>query len=84
MAPPFIAYYGALAGGAVGADLLQQAYDQCRLYRNYLRDPIGLWRHITLGDGTDETHWGTGKSMKLDVTVTKLISMQVMHGLQQG
>ncbi|THH02396.1 hypothetical protein EW026_g444 [Hermanssonia centrifuga] len=62
MAPPFIAYYGALAGGAVGADLLQQAYDQCRLYRNYLRDPIGLWRHITLGDGTDETHWGTGNA----------------------
>ncbi|PSS37321.1 hypothetical protein PHLCEN_2v798 [Hermanssonia centrifuga] len=62
MAPPFIAYYGALAGGAVGADLLQQAYDQCRLYRNYLRDPIGLWRHITLGNGTDETHWGTGNA----------------------
>ncbi|KAI0347412.1 Six-hairpin glycosidase [Trametopsis cervina] len=62
MAPPFIAYYGALAGGAVETKLLQEAYDQCRLYRNYLRDESGLWRHIVLGNGTDDRHWGTGNA----------------------
>ncbi|OCH87895.1 Six-hairpin glycosidase [Obba rivulosa] len=61
MAPPFIAYYGALQGGEEGASLLQIAYDQCRLYRNYLRDPdSGLWRHITLGSWQDTALWGTG------------------------
>ncbi|OBZ76113.1 Unsaturated rhamnogalacturonyl hydrolase YesR [Grifola frondosa] len=60
MAPPFIAYYGALQGGDYGSNLLQVAYDQCRLYRQYLRDDGGLWRHITLGTGQDSSHWGTG------------------------
>jgi hypothetical protein len=60
MAPPFIAYYGALAGGSSEATLMQDAYDQCRLYRNYLRDDPGLWRHIVLGNGEDARHWGTG------------------------
>ncbi|KAA1465990.1 Six-hairpin glycosidase [Dentipellis sp. KUC8613] len=61
MAPPFIAYYGALQGGKAGQALLQEAYDQCRLYRDVLRDPqTGLWHHILLGDGTDDSLWGTG------------------------
>lgn len=63
MAPPFIAYYGALAGGSTEAKLLQYAYDQCRLYRNYLLDPAtGLWKHIVLGNGTDFRLWGTGEA----------------------
>ena len=63
MAPPFIAYYGALQGGTNGSNLLQEAYDQCRLYRAALFDPdASLWRHITLGDeaSQDSHHWGTG------------------------
>ncbi len=61
MAPPFIAYYGALQGDKDGTALLQQAYDQCRLYREYLLDTAsGLWEHIVLGDGQDASHWGTG------------------------
>ncbi|EGO27253.1 glycoside hydrolase family 105 protein [Serpula lacrymans var. lacrymans S7.9] len=60
MGPPFIAYYGALQGGDKGAALLQTAYDQCRLYRNELRDANGLWRHVALGSWQDRTHWGTG------------------------
>lgn len=63
MAPPFIAYYGALQGGSAGYDLLKLAYTQCKLYRNYLRDDSGLWQHIILGDGTDATHWGTGAAI---------------------
>ncbi|KAJ8522980.1 hypothetical protein ONZ45_g502 [Pleurotus djamor] len=62
MVPPFIAYYGALQGGQAAEDLLQIAYDQCRLYRNVLRDQGGLWRHIDLGDWQDATHWGTGNA----------------------
>ncbi|KAL0949131.1 hypothetical protein HGRIS_009215 [Hohenbuehelia grisea] len=62
MVPPFIAYFGALEGG-LGADaLLQVAYDQCRLYRDALRDEGGLWRHIALGNFQDNTHWATGNA----------------------
>jgi len=57
MVPPFLAYYGALEGSA---ELLQEAYDQCRLYRDGLQGENGLWRHIELGTWQDETHWATG------------------------
>lgn len=60
MVPPFLAYFGALKGGLPGRNLLQIAYDQCRLYRDALRDDSGLWRHITLGSFEDKTHWATG------------------------
>ncbi|KAI9447313.1 Six-hairpin glycosidase-like protein [Lactarius psammicola] len=64
MAPPFIAYYGALVEDeAACEELLQTAYDQVRLYREVLYDPsVGLWQHIALGNGTDPTHWGTGNA----------------------
>ncbi len=63
MAPPFIAYYGALEEGPMCEELLQTAYDQVRLYREVLYDPsVGLWQHIALGNGTDPTHWGTGNA----------------------
>ncbi|KII95923.1 hypothetical protein PLICRDRAFT_34874 [Plicaturopsis crispa FD-325 SS-3] len=61
MAPPFIAYYGALQGGDQELTLLQTAYDQIRLYRDELRDEsTGLWKHIVLGSWQDDTLWGTG------------------------
>ncbi|KAH8926227.1 Six-hairpin glycosidase [Atractiella rhizophila] len=58
MTPPFIAYYGALRDNAT---LLQEAYDQCRLYRQYLQDNStgGIWRHIAFS-GSDSGHWTTG------------------------
>jgi len=62
MVPPFIAYYGTLQGGALGRSLMQTAYDQCRLYRDALRDESGLWRHIAQGSYSDNTHWATGAS----------------------
>ncbi|GAA5994052.1 hypothetical protein JCM5350_004660 [Sporobolomyces pararoseus] len=58
MVPPFLAYYGALTKNT---SLLDAAYDQCRLYRQYLLAPnIGLWRHIALGDSPDPGLWSTG------------------------
>ncbi|TBU33264.1 Six-hairpin glycosidase-like protein [Dichomitus squalens] len=62
MAPPFIAYYGAIQGGANGTALLSEAYNQCKLYRQYLRDVSGLWKHIVLGSSQDNNHWGTGNA----------------------
>lgn len=63
MAPPFIAYYGALKCGHEGALLLHTAYEQVKAYREVLFDrDVGLWRHIALGEGTDPTHWGTGNA----------------------
>jgi rhamnogalacturonyl hydrolase YesR len=63
MAPPFIAYYGALKSGHEGKSLLQTAYEQVKSYREVLFDRnVGLWRHIALGEGTDPTHWGTGNA----------------------
>ena len=62
MAPPFIAYAGMLQGGAQGRDLLKEAFLQCKLYRQYLSDESGLWKHIILGSWSDLHHWGTGAS----------------------
>ncbi|KAJ7774838.1 Six-hairpin glycosidase [Mycena metata] len=65
MVPPFLAYYGVLTGNTT---LLTEAYNQIKLYRNYLRDTSAknLWKHIVLGNnsaddgGNDEGHWSTG------------------------
>lgn len=61
MAPPFIAYFGALQNDDGGLALLQIAYDQIRLYRDALFDAdVSLWRHVTLGSWEDSGHWATG------------------------
>ena len=61
MAPPFIAYFGAYDKGDAANYLLQTAYDQCRLYRQYLQDnSTKLWRHIQLGSYQDDNLWATG------------------------
>ncbi|KAJ7343474.1 Six-hairpin glycosidase-like protein [Mycena albidolilacea] len=64
MVPPFLAYYGVLTGNTT---LLTEAYNQIKLYRNYLRDTDAknLWKHIVLGNNTqdgpnDDGHWSTG------------------------
>ncbi|KAI0776859.1 Six-hairpin glycosidase-like protein [Trametes elegans] len=59
MVPPFLAYYGVLTDNDT---LIQEAYDQCRLYRQYLvdEDAGGLWKHIVLGNYNDNGHWSTG------------------------
>lgn len=64
MGPPFIAYYGAIKKDQ---EMLQLAYDNCRLYRDALLvdGPTGkLWAHI-YDDGkkqwVDKGIWGTGK-----------------------
>ncbi|KAF8837158.1 hypothetical protein BDN67DRAFT_957060 [Paxillus ammoniavirescens] len=61
MVPPFLAYYGAVTQNET---LLQGAYTQISLYRNYLRDTQAnnLWKHIQLGSGTDNGHWSTGNA----------------------
>ncbi|KAH9176368.1 glycoside hydrolase family 105 protein [Lactarius sanguifluus] len=62
MVPPFLAYYGITTGNQ---SMLQEAYNQVKLYRNYLRDNSagGLWQHIVLGtNGTDSGHWSTGNA----------------------
>jgi rhamnogalacturonyl hydrolase YesR len=61
MAPPFIAYFGAYEQNDTMNSLLQTAYDQCRLYRQYLQDnSTKLWKHIELGSYQDNNLWGTG------------------------
>lgn len=61
MVPPFIAYFGAYQQGDAETWLLQAAYDQCRLYRNYLQDPTTkLWKHVALGSWEDPNLWATG------------------------
>src|SRR5882757_10293251 len=63
MAPPFIANFGAYEQGHDRNALLQTAYDQCRLYRQYMRDPAtNLWRHIELGSWQDQSLWATGNA----------------------
>ncbi|KAF9518535.1 hypothetical protein BS47DRAFT_1338225 [Hydnum rufescens UP504] len=60
MAPPFIAYYGALHNNK---SLLLEAYNQIKTYRYHLTvdDDSGLLQHIVLGkSGSDPGHWATG------------------------
>ncbi|KAF8556640.1 hypothetical protein OG21DRAFT_1554694 [Imleria badia] len=62
MVPPFLAYYGVTTQNLT---LLQEAYTQSSLYRDYLRDEKAnnLWEHIQLGSyGTDSGHWSTGNA----------------------
>ncbi|KAI9451515.1 Six-hairpin glycosidase-like protein [Lactarius psammicola] len=62
MVPPFLAYYGIATGNQ---SMLQEAYNQVKLYRGYLGDKSagGLWRHIVMGtNGTDSGHWSTGNA----------------------
>ena len=61
MAPPFIADFGGYDQGGAKTSLLQAAYDQCRLYRQYLQDnSTKLWKHIELGSYQDNNLWATG------------------------
>ena len=63
MGPPFIAYFGAIEQGNSQTSLLQSAYDQCRLYRQYLQDSTTkLWKHILLGSFQDTNFWATGNA----------------------
>lgn len=61
MVPPFLAYYGVITKNR---SLLTDAFNQIRLYRNYLLDNStnGLWKHIVLGTiiPPDYGHWSTG------------------------
>ncbi|GAA5912049.1 uncharacterized protein JCM6883_007091 [Sporobolomyces salmoneus] len=58
MVPPFLAYYGVMTKNT---SLIDEAYTQSRLYRQYLLAPsIGLWRHIALGSSPDPGLWSTG------------------------
>ncbi|KAK4047821.1 hypothetical protein OIV83_005164 [Microbotryomycetes sp. JL201] len=60
MVPPFLAYYGVVAPNQSALD---QAYQQCQLYRKYLRDPTtGLWKHVVLGSWQDNGLWATGNA----------------------
>ncbi|KAL5521055.1 hypothetical protein ACEPAG_8977 [Sanghuangporus baumii] len=59
MVPPFLAYDGVLKGNQ---SMVEEAYNQCRLYRQYLQDWTagGLWKHILLGSWNDQGYWSTG------------------------
>ncbi|CEQ40803.1 SPOSA6832_02447, partial [Sporobolomyces salmonicolor] len=57
MVPPFLAYHGVAASNAT---MIAEAYNQCRLYRKYLRTSSGAWQHIVLGDFQDTGLWSTG------------------------
>lgn len=66
MGAPFLAYYGATHNNYT---LLQLAFDQIRLYHQYLYDPnTTLWRHIydyQNGNFTDPGYWATGNAWAL-------------------
>lgn len=61
MVPPFLAYYGVTTRNKT---MLQESYNQIRLYRRHLRDSRkGMWRHVVLGTtDNDSGFWSTGLS----------------------
>ena len=77
MAPPFMAYYGALQCEPEGDALLWMAYEQVKLYREELFDKkVGLWRHVALGKGTDDRHWATGNAWAAAGALRVLVTIQ--------
>ncbi|GHJ87828.1 hypothetical protein NliqN6_4230 [Naganishia liquefaciens] len=61
MVPPFLAFLGLMSDDQdQQTSYFQAAYDQCRLYRQYLRRGDGLWKHIIMGpDKIDPWPWAT-------------------------
>lgn len=59
MTPPFLSAYGLMTDNQT---LLQEAYDQCRLYREALMTDEQLLQHIALGEWQDEGLWTTGNA----------------------
>ncbi|KAJ2914327.1 hypothetical protein MD484_g6070, partial [Candolleomyces efflorescens] len=61
MIPPFLAYYGVITDNRT---VVQQAYDQIKLYRDQLYDSnAGVWRHIAGGSrDPDPGYWATGNA----------------------
>ncbi|CAE6402074.1 unnamed protein product [Rhizoctonia solani] len=57
MVPPFLAYYGVLTENQT---LVEESYNQIKLYRDILADDSGLWQHIRLGSFEDRGYWSTG------------------------
>jgi rhamnogalacturonyl hydrolase YesR len=57
MVPPFLAYYGVMTNNNT---LVEEAYNQIRLYRDVLLDDTGMWQHIRMGGFEDMGHWSTG------------------------
>lgn len=64
MVPPFLAYYAVISENKT---LLIESYNQIKLYRSYLMDSSagGMWKHVLLGDGTDDGHWSTGACLRV-------------------
>ncbi|CAE6493571.1 unnamed protein product [Rhizoctonia solani] len=57
MVPPFLAYYGVLTDNQT---LVEESYNQVKLYRDILADDTGMWQHIRLGSFEDRGYWSTG------------------------
>lgn len=60
MVPPVIAYWGALHPGTqIERDMLYEAYNQIKVYRDALRDPdTNTWHHVVWGEWQDQGKWG--------------------------
>lgn len=75
MAPPYLAYYAAFTGDRE-SQLLMEAYNNIKGYRDVLRDPdTGLWHHILLGSYSDTNLWGTGHAWATAGTVRVIQTM---------
>ncbi|GAA5956693.1 hypothetical protein JCM3765_005705 [Sporobolomyces pararoseus] len=60
MVPPFLAYSGVLSDNST---LLREAYNQCKLYRQYLKaKDSNRFQHVVLGEWHDKGVWTTGNA----------------------
>ncbi|GAA6005420.1 hypothetical protein JCM11491_003636 [Sporobolomyces phaffii] len=74
MVPPFLAYYGVMAHNT---SLIEEAYTQLKLYRNYLAaDSSAALRHVVLGDWQDNGLWATGNGWAAAGMTRVLATMQ--------
>lgn len=70
MVPPFLAMYGAIQKNTT---VMDEAYNQIKLYRDVLRDGSGLWKHIAgEGDGLDQGTYTRYVLERLNLTCSRL------------
>ncbi|GAA5980035.1 hypothetical protein JCM5350_006003 [Sporobolomyces pararoseus] len=71
MVPPFLAYSGVLSDNST---LLREAYNQCKLYRQYLKlKNSNAVQHVVLGSWHDRGVWNTGNAW-LAAGMTRVIA----------
>lgn len=80
MAPPFIAFQGAVNNDAW---LLKESVRQIQLYREILKNTNGLWTHIVGPWAADPGRWSTGNAWAV-AGMTRVLATVMKAPISKG